>query len=147
MSLEAKLSALASRISQEINAVRSDIPASSSGSLSMIWAEENSSLNPATNSGFQFSFGNGATSINGITLPLPGTVVGLSISSNGDITGGVIELYKNGIATGQTITITGAAKAHLSGLNIAFNAGDQLTFKTTAGSGGGKVVVSAAILL
>ena len=109
--------------------------------------EENSSFNPSTNGGFQYSFGNGATSENGVAFPFDATVNSLGLSSNSATTA-TVALYKitsNGgqTDTGARVALSGSRVSSVSGLSIDYDAGERLTFKTLSGSGGGRIVVSA----
>ena len=145
MALDQHTTDLATRVALEINTVRSEMAAPATGGGLFIFAmEENSNLNPGTNNGYQFSVGNGSTNAQGATLPFSCIARGLSIRTRDDATG-VVELYKNGLATGETITLTAAKSTFRDDLNIVFNAGDAPTFRTISGSGGGQVVVTVAL--
>lgn len=112
-------------------------------SKSHIWAEENGSFNPSTNSGFQFSFGNGATSTNGMTIGYDATGITLTLSSSTSTTG-TVELYKNSVATGHTISLT-AQTSNTVDITESIAKGDRISFRTTSGSGGGQIVVGLVI--
>lgn len=120
------------------------LPSTDSGSSSVsqtpcaVSFEENSSLNAGTNSGFQYSLGNGATSENGLTMPFSGTVTYLSFSSNSNCSG-TVALYKNSSHSGASMTLTNDNKTFVS-CSVDFEAGDKLTFRTISGSGGGRLV-------
>lgn len=115
--------------------------------LMPIFAEEGGNLATGTSSGFQFSFGNGDVADGfGIVVPVAGTIVGVSLSvrSNGGATC-TVEVYKGAdadstsSATVCTVSLS-ASEQHnytdYSGSPVTVNAGDWITFKTTALSGG-----------
>lgn len=113
------------------------------GTLMAVWAEENGSLSTAVSSGFQFSFGNGAVNSSGIVIPYDGVVEKLSICSQTSTTG-TVELYKNGSATGATVSLS-AGTTGTNTASVSISSGDRITFKTTSGSGGTVNVVGAFI--
>lgn len=111
-----------------------------------IWAEENSNLNPGTAGGAQFSWGNGGTgSGNRFVVPPggDGTVSGLGLNCEASTTG-TVEIYKNGSATGATVSVSGQIK-NTASVSVAVVAGDALHFRTTSGSGGSGIVATAWI--
>jgi hypothetical protein len=97
------------------------------------FAEENANLNSATNSGFQFSFGNGgAGSANGLTVPVDCTLRAWSWLSGSATCTGTVVVTKDGTATAASITGTTVRSKTESGLSIAFPAGSYVNFQTTA---------------
>jgi hypothetical protein len=54
-----------------------------------------------------------------------------------------VEVYKNGLSTGKTITLTGANSGTQEVEGLTFNKGDKLIFKTLSGSGGTSLTVGA----
>lgn len=113
------------------------------GGYDSIWAEENASLNPATNSGYQFSFGNGATNAQGYTIGYDGTIVVLSIASQ-TATTGTVALVINGTPTANTVSLSSSTTG-TTDVSVAVTRGDTITFQTTSGSGGNYIVVGATI--
>jgi hypothetical protein len=121
-----------------------------SGYRDLIWAEESATISTATNSGFQWSFGNGAeTSQNdGITLTRGGAITALSLQiAEGS---GTVELYVNGVATGQSVSASGTngSNTTILGSPVAVVAGDIINFQTTASSGntnGGRVAAELEV--
>ena len=106
--------------------------------------EAASTLSPGTAGGKQWSFGSsvssGAAGNEGIVILESCTVSALGIHVFGGVAGGndvTIEIYKNGSATGDTLTITGAAStAHsTSGFSASFAAGDRLNILTVGSTG------------
>lgn len=116
----------------------------SGGGRTTVWAEENADLNTSTNSGFQFSFGNGAENEIGLAIGYACAVVALTIQAN-TATTGVVELYLNGAATGATVSLSSSITGITSDLSISISEGDYITFKTISGSGGDAVVVGAVL--
>jgi Cu/Ag efflux protein CusF len=116
------------------------------GAITMVWAEEaTTGLDATLNGGFQFSFGNGATSTNGITIPNDCTIVGMSITSATSATG-TVELYINGAASGLTVSLSASTKYFINGQSIAITAGDNITFRTTVGAvSGSQIVIGLAL--
>lgn len=102
-----------------------------------IWAEESSNPNPATSSGYQWSFGNGATGSNcRMTLGVDCELSKISLWCSGASPTVTVEVYKNGAATGATCSTSGTGNAvAVLGSSISFTAGDSLSFRTTAASG------------
>jgi len=109
------------------------------GGQALIWAEENANLTV----GSVFSFGNGASgsSNNRICLPKDGAITDLTINTVAATTA-TIELYINGSATGQTVSLSAATSATIS-VSQAISAGDTLHFQCTSGSGGSAAVACA----
>jgi len=114
------------------------------GGYFAVWAEENSDLSSDKNSGYQFSFGNGANNQQGIRIPIDCTVDKLMIKTNTSTTG-TVELYVGGAATGKTVSLSSADSAQTDNVNYSVSAGDNLTFRTTSGSGGEYVIVGAML--
>lgn len=114
-------------------------------SASMIyWAEENGNLNTGTDSGFQFSFGNGSTGEIGLPVPLRGAkAIGMIYNAEVIGTSATITLYKINnstiTSTGQSITL---ASPNYEGMtifgtpvSIADDSSEVFAFRTTATSG------------
>jgi hypothetical protein len=110
----------------------------------MIWAEENGSLSASQNNGFQWSFGNGAENGKGVVVAEGGSVIALTLKSQNNTTG-TVELYKNSISTGATVSLSSSNTAVATGLNVSFGSGDELTFKTISGNGGTALTVGALL--
>ena len=114
----------------------------SDNGYTFVWAEENAALTV----GGIFSFGNGATGGNQrLTIPVACTAKVLTIST-GASTSGVIELYVNGVATGETLTLTASTTA-TSNIDYPIAQGDTIHFQCVSGSGGSPVVVGLGLLL
>jgi hypothetical protein len=116
-----------------------------SGTPFAIWAEETADLNNATNSGFQWSFGNGnmTPSGTGIVLPFACNLIAISLSTEGLCTVEV-EVYKNTSGTGESVSLTSANSGYtdLESSPISYAAGDIVNFYTVVGdtaSNGGVV--------
>lgn len=114
------------------------------GGYCELWAEENSNLNPGTNGGFQFSFGNGATNSYGVVIGFNCTIDTLSLAVE-NATTGTVEVYVNEVATGETVSISAERFNTVTGLTVPIVAGDRITFRTISGSGGGTAVVSCGM--
>ncbi len=74
---------------------------------------------------------------NGIPIVFASKLIGLGLdverTADGDVT---VEVYKDGVASGQTITAAGSATTATSNsLTYAFAAGTKINFKTTAANG------------
>ena len=109
----------------------------------LIFGEESGNLSAGTP--YAFSFGNGAPdNAYGVAIPVAGVVTKLSIGSQTS-SSSVIELMKNGVATGATVTQT-ATRSATASISVSVSAGDQLTFKVVSGSGGTVNVASAMIV-
>lgn len=118
-----------------------------------VFAEESGNVNTGTNSGFQWSFGNGDTGDSyGIVIPFACELVAVSISVDTSTSGTcTVEVYKGADAdstsssTGVDVSLSTGEKhnyADFTGSPVTVNAGDWITFKTTAISGtitGGRV--------
>ena len=124
--------------------------------LMIFWAEEGASLSTGTGSGFQFSFGNGATNRNGgtqgVVVPADGVLVSMSLTGAcGAGESGTVELYIDGVATGETITISSSSGTvrrafQNTGYTQTVTAGQSIDFRTVAVTGtvGGACIVSCA---
>lgn len=100
-----------------------------------IYAEEQGSFT----AGHEWSFGDGdeTPAANGIPIVFASKLIGLGLdverTADGDVT---VEVYKDGAASGQTITAAGSATTATSNsLTYAFAAGTKINFKTTAAGG------------
>lgn len=69
---------------------------------------------------------------NPLVVPRNGSVTEVSFSSDGNSTT-TCTLFKNAIATAVTISTAGTNSAYLSGLTLAFVAGDKLSWQVTSG--------------
>ena len=124
-----------------IGEIASHTHASDNG-YAFVWAEENASLSV----GSIFSFGNGATGGGQkFTVPVACTAKVLTINTSTSTTG-VIELYVNGVATGETLTLSANTKA-TANINYSIAQGDAVSFYCVSGSGGGNVVVGVGLLM
>lgn len=116
----------------------------SGGGLSTIWAEENSPLDVATESGYQWSFGNGAVGVGlELTIGYECSVVALTFNSQTAITA-TVAIEVNGVQQG-TISLTAADSAVLP-VTIPLAVGDTVAFRTTAGAAQGTASVVGAVL-
>lgn len=101
----------------------------------MVWAEENGTLSATGGSGgngVQYSFGNGGTNV-GLVLPEACTVTHLTFAAANALGVCTIELIKNGVATGATISPNLEQRKSVAlGTPVSFAAGDELNFKTTS---------------
>lgn len=100
-----------------------------------IYAEEQGSFT----AGHEWSFGDGdeTPAANGIPIVFASKLIGLGLdverTADGDVT---VEVYKDGAASGQTVTAAGSATTATSNsLTYAFAAGTKINFKTTAANG------------
>jgi hypothetical protein len=108
----------------------------------IMWAEENGALSPSTNSGYQWSWGNGDTPTVGLAIPFDCTVTAMIFNCVTNGTSATINLHKGTSATSTTsssiasITV-GAVKSAVStlGAPVALSAGEWITFRTTQTSG------------
>lgn len=116
-------------------------------SIFPIWAEESGSISPSVSSGYQWSFGNGATGTNTrLTIAFNCTLVKVSLRATGSTPNATVEVYKNGAATGAAVVLSSGNNAvTVLGSPVSFSSGDDIMFRTTAfsGSGGGPNVVTA----
>jgi hypothetical protein len=114
----------------------------------LVTAEENVALDTATNSGFQWSFGNGATNQYGVALPVACEVTHLTLceKANTAITA-TVQLVKNGVAvSGATVSVSAAASGTQTlGTPVSFSAGDRLSFVTSSGTAQGAGGVVSAL--
>ena len=127
------------------NPIVSSAGNSGGGGRTTVWAEENNSFNSGTNGGFQFSFGNGATSNNGLTMGYACSAINLTWSSNTAPTGVTVELYLNDVGTGQVATVTGTSGVFNFPTPVAIVEADRIMFRTLTGSGGSKVVIGVTL--
>lgn len=106
----------------------------------VIWAEEGGTLNTGTASGYQFSFGNGATNQqNGASIIVPAGYtcewIGMSHNSSGATTA-TITAVLNAVDQTQNISIASVATPFSSttifGTPIAVSDGDVVNFRTTS---------------
>lgn len=108
------------------------------GTYFMIFAEESANLSTTLNGGFQWSFGNGDTTPSGKGIPfaLPCELVGIGLNTDNSVTSTTVEIEKNGVLTGKSVTITSGTTATISfeGSPISFVAGDVFNIKTTSAS-------------
>ena len=100
-----------------------------------IYAEEQGSFT----AGHEWSFGDGdeTPSANGIPIVFASKLIGLGLdverTADGDVT---VEVYKDGVASNQTVTAVGAATTATSNSHsYEFAAGTKINFKTTAAGG------------
>lgn len=100
-----------------------------------IYAEEQG----AFTAGHEWSFGDGdeTPAANGIPIVFASKLIGLGLdverTADGDVT---VEVYKDGVASNQTVTAVGAATTATSNSHsYAFAAGTKINFKTTAAGG------------
>lgn len=112
---------------------------------SSVWAEEGVALSTSTNSGYQFSFGNGATSESGIVIGYDCEITGMTLSC-GTTQTATVDLYKNGADTGEDISISAATTAATTFTTpVTISAGDRITFRTSSGGSGFPNVIAATI--
>lgn len=80
----------------------------------------------------------------GLTLVDRATLWALSLRTRSAGTG-TVEVYKNGVATGLTVSVTSGRSGYVNNLDLDFVAGDYISFRTVAGSanGGDDPVVTA----
>jgi len=108
----------------------------------VVWAEESATLSSSTNSGFQWSFGNGDDSNVGFGLPFDCRATHMMFGADSAGTAGVIELMRG---TSPTVTsstsvesitigpVISATKTFTTPVN--FSAGDWFTFHTLSQTG------------
>ena len=114
------------------------------GNIFCIWAEESQGLD---NSSFEWSYGNGNETPNGvgIVLVFPCELIGLGLSIESTVACQV-EVYRNNAATGKRVSTTNSNNTGFESFlsdPVQFNAGDRINFRTvTAGANnnGGVVV-------
>jgi hypothetical protein len=108
----------------------------------IIWAEENGALSTSTNSGYQWSFGNGDTPTVGLAIPFDCEATQMIYNAVTIGTSGTVNLHKGTSATSTTSTsvesisfgaVTSAVTTFTS--PVSFSAGEWMTFRTTAVSG------------
>lgn len=63
---------------------------------------------------------------------LAGTITKLALTCDGDVDGGgvesvTVEIYKNGVATGETLTVTGTSQAGVATVSVSVAATDLIT--------------------
>lgn len=117
---------------------------SGGGGLSMLWAEETGDINPSTNNGYQWSFGNGVENSFGVVIPYAYTIKGMTAICESGTGNGTVEVYINGAATGVTITFSGGQDSR-SDLNYQVDAHKRIAFRTITGSGGQRATVSISM--
>ena len=96
------------------------------------------------NNGYIFSFGDGANSQStGIKIGFDCSLhyMGVQVMAAPTIPG-IIEVYKNGVATGVIISSITSHQI-LENINLTFEVGDVFNLFCNGGSGGGSVVVSS----
>lgn len=76
---------------------------------------------------------NSASNLIPFVWPRAGFISELSFRTNG-VSTCTATIFKNGVSTGQTISTVAAAQATITGLTLAFAAGDTLSIQITAGS-------------
>ena len=118
-----------------------------------VFAEESGSISTGTSGGFQWSFGDGDVADGyGIVIPFASELVAISLSVDQNPSGTcTVEVYKGADAdstsssTGVDVSLSSGELhnyADFTGSPVTVNAGDWITFKTTAISGtitGGRV--------
>lgn len=102
-----------------------------------VWAEESGSPSTGTASGYQWSFGNGATGADcRFPLGVDCELSKMSLWVAGSTPSVTVEVYKNGAATGATCsTVSTNSGVSVISPSISFSAGDALSFRTVAVSG------------
>jgi hypothetical protein len=93
-----------------------------------------------------FAFGNGAQAALGAKVPIACTLGYLTISAETTQTAITVELYVNGIASGQTVSLASSASAQTAELSYAISAGDTISFRCSSGSTNATTVVGAWFL-
>ena len=84
-----------------------------------------------------YSYGNGSSLSDGVTMPAPGQVIGLGMSSHTTATTSTATIYKNNVSTGYTITITSGLTAFDAAVTgVTFVQGDRLRMVVTAAGSG-----------
>lgn len=121
-------------------------PAASLGGQFMIWGEETSGLNPATGSGWQWSFGNGALGANrGLKMGFDCVITSISLTSDTNFTDADIIVTVDDLNTPVRVFGTAIREASGGGFNHVVNAGEVINVKTISGSMGSNMVVGIAI--
>lgn len=103
-----------------------------------VTADEASSLSTGVSAGYQFSFGDRGLHGSGGGYPVKraGTIVAVGVSFGNSACTGTVEVYKNGAATGVSVTGGGTSRINTStGHSVSVVAGDRINFRTTAASG------------
>jgi hypothetical protein len=93
-----------------------------------------------------FAFGNGGQPTQGVRIPINSTLGYLTISSDTTQTAITVELFVNGLASGQTVSLSSTSSAQSAELAYAITAGDTVTFKCVAGSANATTLVGAWFL-
>lgn len=108
----------------------------------IIWAEENGPVSTATNSGYQWSFGNGDTPTVGLAIPFDCTATQMIFNCVTKGTSATINLHKGTSATSTTsssvesITVGNVNSAVTTfSTPVSFSAGEWMNFRTSAVSG------------
>ena len=109
----------------------------------IIWAEENGGLNSSQGNGYQWSFGNGDEADVGLALPFDCTATQMIFNCVQRGTSGTVNLHK-GTSTVQTTSSSvesisfGSVYSATTTFStpVSFSAGEWMTFRTTAQSGG-----------
>ena len=125
--------------------LRDEVESDSEYSIACIFAEEGATI--ASSSNFQWSMGNGDVGDGfGIVVPYGGELIAASLSVQTNSTGTcTVEVYKGAdadgtsSATGVSVSLSSGERhnyADYSSSPVTVNAGDWITFKTTANAGG-----------
>ncbi|GEM_PF-1505310 len=112
-----------------------------------IWAEESAGVSVGVAGGSQWSFGNGDNTPpgHGIVVPFDCVLFALSLNIENPNANGTVEVEKNGVLTGASVTLNvGSNGTHtILGTPVQFAAGDFVNFKTTASGNGTGARVAA----
>lgn len=101
-----------------------------------IVAEEGGAVSSSTNSGYQWSYGNGDESQTGVTVAFDCELVAMSFRTDVTTTA-TVTTYKNGVATGGYVSLSAGVTGYREFSPVSVSAGDYLAFRTTSGSNTG----------
>ena len=90
-----------------------------------------------------FAFGNGASTIQGVRVPIATTLKYLTITCDAGSQTLTVTLIVNNSATTQTISLLDGQSATTSELNYSINANDHIAFRVTSGSASATTTVAA----
>jgi len=101
----------------------------------MVWGEENTALSATggiNSDGNVFAFGNGGTG-NRFVFPMAGEITHMTFGNGGEAVTATIEIYKNGVATGASISPSAQqAVSTTLGTPVSIAAGDYIEFRVTS---------------
>ena len=107
------------------------LPYGLGGNIFPIYGEQSTDLVDGV---FDFSFGNGIINVPGIALPVSCELIGFGLSTDGT-SSNIVEVYKNGVATGRRLNTNNTKKAYSNFITnpTQFVAGDVVNFLVVDG--------------